>query len=44
MAGAALERGDVDALEAFADAVEAGERTDAFVEAQRRVLTARRPG
>ena len=44
MSGEALEPGDADALVAFADAVEASERADPFVEAQRRVLTARRPG
>ena len=43
MAEDALDAGDAGALEAFADAVEARERVDPFVEAQRRVLTARRP-
>jgi len=44
MAGDALRAGDIEALDAFADAVERGERSDAFVAADRRVLTARRPG
>jgi SAM-dependent methyltransferase len=44
MAGEALGEGDIDELEALADAVERGERTDPFVAADRRVLTARRPG
>ena len=44
MGGGGLDRDDADALGAFADAVEASERNDPFVEAQRRVLTARRPG
>ena len=43
MAGDTLGRADVEALEGFADAVEAGERPDAFVNGSRRVLTARRP-
>jgi SAM-dependent methyltransferase len=42
MAGDALTPADSDALGAFADAVEQGARTDAFVDAERRVLTARR--
>jgi hypothetical protein len=33
----------VESLEALADAVERGERVDPFVQADRRVLTARRP-
>ena len=41
MAGDTLGRADVEALEGFAT-VQAGERPDAFVEAARRVLTARR--
>jgi len=44
MAGEALSADDLAALEAFAAAVETGERTDPFVVAERRVLTARRPG
>jgi SAM-dependent methyltransferase len=44
MAADALPADDAAALEAFALAVETGERTDAFVVAERRVLTARRPG
>ena len=44
MGAGALAAGDADALEAFAAAVERGERADAFVAAERRVLTARRPG
>ena len=44
MAGEALRDGDVEMLDAFADAVERGDRSDAFVRADRRVLTARRPG
>ena len=44
MAGDPLPAADIAALEAFASAVEAGERTDPFVVAERRVLTARRPG
>lgn len=40
----AVSAADAVALEAFATAVEAGERTDPFVVAERRVLTARRPG
>jgi len=44
MADEALSTDDAAALEAFADAVEAGERADPFVVAERRVLTARRPG
>jgi SAM-dependent methyltransferase len=44
MAGGALAAGDADALEALAAAVEGGERSDPFVAAERRVLTARRPG
>lgn len=43
MAGDALGPADTEALEAFADAVEAGKRPDVLVEASRRVLTARRP-
>lgn len=44
MAADTLSAADADALQAFATAVEAGERTDPFVVAERRVLTARRPG
>ena len=44
MAGEALPAADGAALEAFATAVEAGERRDAFMRGERRVLTARRPG
>ena len=44
MADDALSPVDAAALGAFADAVETGERTDPFVVAERRVLTARRPG
>jgi len=44
MAEGALSAEDVAALEAFAAAVEAGERSDPFVVAERRVLTARRLG
>jgi len=44
MAGEALSSADASALEAFASAVESGERRDPFVVAERRVLTARRPG
>ncbi len=43
MAGDALDPADGKALETFADAVERGGRTDAFVVAERRVLTARSP-
>lgn len=42
MAGDALTPGEVETLELLANAVEQGARTDAFVEAERRVLTARR--
>jgi len=42
MAGDALTPGDVETLETLANAVEQGRRTDAFVAADRRVLTARR--
>lgn len=42
MAGDALTPGDVETLETLANAVDQGARTDAFVEAERRVLTARR--
>jgi SAM-dependent methyltransferase len=41
-AGDALGPNDVELLETFADAVGHGGRTDAFVEAERRVLSARR--
>jgi SAM-dependent methyltransferase len=41
MAGEALDTKDAETLEAFAQAVEEGERTDPFVRADRRVLTAR---
>ena len=44
MAGEGLPQGDIELLDAFADAVESGGRRDAFVQADRRVLTARRPG
>jgi hypothetical protein len=44
MAGEALTPGDIELLDAFAGAVETGDRADAFVQADRRVLTARRPG
>lgn len=44
MGGDALPARDLAALEAFSTAVETGEHTDAFVVADRRVLTARRPG
>jgi SAM-dependent methyltransferase len=43
MAGDALSGSDAAALDAFATAVESGGREDAFVAAERRVLTARRP-
>ncbi len=39
-----LDPDDAVALEALADAVAAGARTDAFAEIERRVLTCRRPG
>ena len=43
MAGDGLSSDDVSALDAFAAAVESLERTDPFVVAERRVVTARRP-
>lgn len=43
MGGSALSSFDLTALEAFAAALENGTRDDAFVAAERRILTARRP-